>query len=119
MVGNPILDPKRFFGREEELRRLFHLIKGSQMQNGAIIGKRRSGKTSLLHYLCRITQTPAQELRPGQKRDWVAKPEDYTFIYVDFQYPHYQSREGLMTYLLQQMQIPVPQSLTLHSFVTV
>ncbi len=51
VAGPPITDPRRFFGRAQELTRIFHWLKGQPMTHVAIIGQRRSGKTSLLHYL--------------------------------------------------------------------
>ena len=51
ITGTPITHPRNFFGRHRELKRLFDLLKRHPLQNAAIIGKRRSGKTSLLHYL--------------------------------------------------------------------
>ncbi|NJR69927.1 MAG: ATP-binding protein [Synechococcales cyanobacterium CRU_2_2] len=75
IVGSPITKPRQFFGRERELRRLFALIKRLPLQNAAIIGPRRAGKTSLLYYLMKICTTPEEELRPGQKRDWLPNPE--------------------------------------------
>ncbi len=73
--GPPITNPRQFFGREKELRRLFGLIKRLPLQNAAIIGPRRAGKTSLLYYLMKICTTPESELRPGQKNDWLPNPE--------------------------------------------
>ena len=71
IAGPPVIHPRHFFGHERELRRLFNLWKGHPLQNAAIIGQRRSGKTSLLRYLQRITVTPAEQLRPGQRNDWL------------------------------------------------
>jgi hypothetical protein len=69
-----ITHPRHFFGRQKELKRLFDLLKRHPLQNAAIIGKRRSGKTSLLHYLKNITTTPPEQLRSGQKSDWLPLP---------------------------------------------
>ncbi|MGB3612748.1 MAG: hypothetical protein WBA10_03070, partial [Elainellaceae cyanobacterium] len=51
VTGTPISHPSRFFGRRRVVKRLFNLLKTHPLQNGAIIGQRRSGKTSLLNYL--------------------------------------------------------------------
>ncbi|MEC4815964.1 MAG: hypothetical protein SAK29_22225 [Scytonema sp. PMC 1069.18] len=51
IIGSSITHPRHFFGREKELKRLFNLLKRHPLQNAAIIGKRRIGKTSILHYL--------------------------------------------------------------------
>jgi len=62
IAGPPITHPRHFFGRTRELRRLFGLWQQAPLQNAAIIGPRRSGKTSLLNYLRTIT---AAGIAPG------------------------------------------------------
>lgn len=84
-AGPPILHPRYFFGRERELKRLFNLLRRRPLQNAAIIGKLHTGKTSLLRYLEAITTTPSEQLRPHQKSDWLPNPENYCWIFVDFQ----------------------------------
>ena len=98
------------------LKRLFNLLKTHPLQNAAIIGQRRSGKTSLLNYLRRITTTPTIQLRPGQKADWLPHPETYRWIFVDFQDVRMASRERLLGYLLESMQLPVPHPCDLENF---
>jgi TIR domain len=116
ITGTPIEHPKNFFGREKELKRLFNLLKTHPLQNAAIIGKRRSGKTSLLNYLRRITTTPVEELRPGQKCDWLPNPEAYRWIFVDFQDVRMAQQERLLRFLLESMKLPVPETCNLESF---
>jgi hypothetical protein len=116
ITGTPIEHPKNFFGREKELKRLFNLLKTRPLQNAAIIGKRRSGKTSLLNYLRRITTTPVEQLRPGQKCDWLPNPEAYRWIFVDFQDVRMAQRERLLRFLLESMELPVPETCDLESF---
>src|SRR5919202_1311306 len=101
ITGPTIIHPRHFFGRQRELKRLFDLLKRHPLQNAAIIGKRRSGKTSLLHYLKNITTTPPEQLRPGQKSDWLPYPERYCWIFVDFQDVRMASPERLLSYILQ------------------
>jgi transcriptional regulator with XRE-family HTH domain len=116
ITGTPITHPRYFFGRPKELKRLFDLLKRRPLQNAAIIGKRRSGKTSLLHYLKNITTTPTEELRPGQKSDWLPSPENYRWIFVDFQDARRQSREGLLRYILESLKMSVPSPCDLERF---
>jgi hypothetical protein len=108
IAGPPITHPRHFFGRERELKRLFNLWKRPPLQNAAIIGPRRSGKTSLLLYLRTITTTPPEQLRPGQRADWLPEPKRYRWIFVDFQDPRVGSREGLLHYLLTCLNLPTP-----------
>jgi TIR domain len=116
ITGTPIEHPRQFFGREKELKRLFNLLKTHPLQNAAIIGKRRSGKTSLLNYLRRIMTTPVEQLRPGQKCDWLPNPEAYRWIFVDFQDVRMAQRERLLRFLLESMKLPVPETCDLESF---
>jgi hypothetical protein len=105
-----------FFGRQRVLKRLFNLLKSHPLQNAAIIGQRRSGKTSLLNYLRTITTTPPEQLRPGQKADWLPQPERYRWIFVDFQDARMAQRERLLCFLLESMQLPVPDVCDLEQF---
>lgn len=67
ITGSPIKHPSRFFGRQKELKRLFEILKRHPLQNAAIIGKRRIGKTSLLHYLKNITVTTFRRITTAAK----------------------------------------------------
>ena len=116
VVGPPITHPRFFFGRETELQRIFGLLRRFPLQNVAIVGPRRSGKTSLLHYLRAITATPASQLRPGQFADWLPHPAEVRWVYVDFQDPRMGSEERLLAYLLTQLDLPCPVPCTLTSF---
>ncbi|MCP4538378.1 MAG: protein kinase [Chloroflexi bacterium] len=106
IAGPPIAHPSQFFGRERELRRLFNLWKRTPLQNAAIIGPRRSGKTSLLLYLKSITTTPLSHLRTGQRADWLPDPERYCWAFVDFQDSRMHSQEELLRYLLSSLNLP-------------
>jgi CHAT domain len=123
ITGSPITHPRDFFGRNYELKRLFNLLKRHPLQNAAIIGKKRSGKTSLLHYLKNITTTPAENLRPSQKSDWLPNSETYQWIFVDFQDVRMQSREGLLGCILESLnlksKIQNPKSIDLENFMDV
>jgi hypothetical protein len=85
----------------------------------ALVGRKRSGKTSLLHYLRTITTTPAHQLRPGQRNDWLPDPAGYCWIFVDFQDVRMCQRERLLRYLLAQMKLPAPELCDLESFLDV
>jgi len=119
ITGSPITDPRCFFGRQKELKRLFDLLRRRPLENAAIIGKKRSGKTSLLHYLKNITTTPTEQLRPGQKSDWLPHPENYCWIFVDFQDARWRSRERLLRYILECLKMPVPNPCDLDRFMDV
>jgi len=116
IAGPPITHPRHFFGRKRELNHLFNLWKHLPLQNAALVGPRRSGKTSLLLYLKSTTTTPVAQLRAGQRTNWLPGPEQYRWIFVDFQDPRLGSREGLLTYLLACLDLPVPNSCELDDF---
>jgi len=116
IAGPPIVHPQHFFGRERELKRLFNFLRTQPLQNAAIIGPRRSGKTSLLQYLKTITRTSPEHLRPGQRTDWLSMPERYRWILVDFQDPRVGYREGLLRYLLNSLGLSTPITYNLDHF---
>lgn len=116
IVGPPIIDPRYFFGRAYEINRIFGLWRRFPLQNVAVIGKRRSGKTSLLHYIKNIILADPGRLRPGQKSDWLPQPERYRWVFVDFQDARMCSRERLMRYLLTRLGMPVPNPCDLNNF---
>jgi CHAT domain len=119
VAGPPTTHPRLFFGRREDLKRLFALWKRPPLQNAAIIGPRRSGKTSLLLYLKSITTTPAEQLRPGQYTDWLPEPQRYRWIYVDFQDSRLGRLEGLLRFLLDGLGLPLPDPCDLDHFMDV
>jgi len=102
LAGPPITHSSAFFGRQRELKRILNLLRYLPMQNGAIIGPRRSGKTSLLHHL--------KNASPLTQHNW---------IFVDFQDKRMGARSYFFRYLLEQMKLPLPESCDLESFMDV
>jgi hypothetical protein len=98
---------------------LFNLLRQRPLQNAAIIGPRRSGKTSLLHYLKSITTTPPAQLRPSQPHDWLTNPAAYRWVFVDFQDARLGNRQNLLRYLLAEMGLPVPDACQLDTFLDI
>jgi len=119
IVGPPISDSRYFFGRTYELKRIFGLLKRFPFQNIAIVGLKRSGKTSLLHYLKSITTLDLAQLRPGQRTDWLPQPEHNRWIFVDFQDARMCSRERLLRYLLTNLEMSIPEPCDLNSFLDI
>jgi DNA-binding SARP family transcriptional activator len=119
MAGPPITYPARFFGRQREISRLFNLLKRRPLQNGAIVGPRRSGKTSLLHYMKTITTAPLAQIRTEQRQDWLSFPQEYCWIFVDFQDHRLGELTNLLPYLLEQMELPVPELCNLDDFLDI
>jgi eukaryotic-like serine/threonine-protein kinase len=73
--GNPISDPRRFFGRTLEVDQICHRLGDPEFESSSLAGDRRIGKTSLLNYLA------DPETRAAQGLDSHA----YIFVNVDFQ----------------------------------
>lgn len=119
VVGPPITHCEQFFGREAELRRLFGGLSRLPLANVAIVGAQRSGKSSLLHYMKNITRAVPGQLRAGQRADWLKRPEQYRWVFVDFQDIRMCRQESLLCYILAELGFSVPKSCTLMQFMDV
>jgi eukaryotic-like serine/threonine-protein kinase len=81
MQRNPYLnrvavkDPEQFFGRVREVSKIFSRIGASRPQSISVVGDRRIGKSSLLHYI-NNAQVRARHLD---------QPETYAFAFIDLQ----------------------------------
>ena len=120
IAGPPITQPRHFFGHERMLKRLFNLLKRRPLQNAAVIGPRRSGKTSLLLHLRSLTQAAAhapEQLRPDQRADWLPQPESYRWVFVDFQDPRLATQSALLGYLAGQLGLPASAPHELEGFI--
>jgi hypothetical protein len=73
--GNPIREPGRFIGRQEELRQVVNRLLSSAHESTSIVGERRIGKTSLLMHMADKTAAKLLGL----------VPERFCLIYIDFQ----------------------------------
>jgi len=73
--GNPIRDPARFYGREEEIRQVVNRLRSSAHESTSVIGERRIGKTSLIKYLDNAEVST----------DLGLSPNEYCLVYIDFQ----------------------------------
>ncbi len=73
--GRPVDDPARFIGRQREIEQIYSRLL-SAAESTAVIGERRTGKTSLL----KILAQPETLARFG------ADPEQYIFVFQDFQF---------------------------------
>ncbi|MBE2222258.1 MAG: AAA family ATPase [Anaerolineae bacterium] len=102
LAGPPVTQPAGFFGRQREIKRIFNLLGYLPMQNAAIIGPRRSGKTSLLHYLKNSATLPQHQ-----------------WIFIDFQDTRMGDRTYLLHYLLAEMGLPQPEPCDLENFMEV
>lgn len=72
IVGRPVRSPEDFYGRKEEVREIFSLIK--KQQPVSLTGQRRIGRTSLLHHIS----------HPDVIKEYL-NPETYIVLYIDFE----------------------------------
>src|SRR5437588_1263065 len=81
MPRNPYLnrvaiqDPKQFFGRAREVSKIFSRIGASRPQSISVVGERRIGKSSLLHFIN----------RPEIRARFLDQNESYAFAFIDLQ----------------------------------
>ncbi len=66
MYGSMITDPERFVGRRAKLEFITSRLNGEQPQGSSIVGPRRMGKSSLLHYLIHPRDNETLCKAPGQ-----------------------------------------------------
>lgn len=119
VVGPPVTHPSQFFGRQAEINRIFTLWKRHPLQHVAVIGPKRSGKTSLLHFVKNISTTPPSQLRPDQRIEWLPHAERYRWVYVDFQDVRMGQQERLLRHILTSLTLPVPTPCDLSNFLDV
>src|SRR3974390_1975568 len=70
-----IQDPKQFFGRRSEVRRILARLGADRPQSISLVGERRIGKSSLLYHLT---------CREGQDRH-LADRSSLIIVFLDFQ----------------------------------
>jgi hypothetical protein len=119
VVGPPIADPRHFFGRTHELKYLFGLWSHLPLQHVAVVGLRRSGKTSLLRYLKCFSTSAAARIRPEHAAAWAALAGRYRWVFVDFQDARMRTRERLLRHVLVSLSLPVPEPCDLYHFMDV
>jgi Cdc6-like AAA superfamily ATPase len=73
--GNPISNPRRFFGRETEIELIFSRLRNAEFESSSLVGERRIGKTSLLNVLADVDVRRRYDLLGGT----------HMFVYVDLQ----------------------------------
>jgi class 3 adenylate cyclase/predicted Ser/Thr protein kinase/AAA+ ATPase superfamily predicted ATPase len=64
-----------FYGRRNEVSKIFSRIGSSRPQSVSVVGERRIGKSSLLNYI----------YHPRNRQKFLNKPDEFVFIFIDFQ----------------------------------
>ncbi len=81
MQSNPYLnrvaiqDPAQFFGRSREVSKIFSRLGASRPQSLSVVGERRIGKSSLLHYIH----------HPDVRARHLDRAQSYIFVFIDLQ----------------------------------
>jgi len=70
-----IKDPKQFFGRTREVSKIFSRIGASRPQSISVVGERRIGKSSLLHFIN----------NPEIRARHLDQNQSYVFVFIDLQ----------------------------------
>ncbi|MCB0282286.1 MAG: protein kinase [Calditrichaeota bacterium] len=70
-----IKDSDDFFGRKNEISKIYARIGASRPQSVSIVGERRIGKSSLLNFI----------YNPANRRRYLSDPDQFVFVFVDFQ----------------------------------
>jgi hypothetical protein len=85
----------------------------------AVVGAKRSGKTSLLHYIRQITTTNPTQLRPGQRHDWLPQPDQYRWVFINFQDARMCTLARLLEYILSELHLTAPKECSLYDFLDI
>lgn len=114
IVGQPVR-AQHFFGREDIIHNLYRLWldhPSMPIQNAALWGEKRIGKTSLLLQLKDLVdpQTDNYPWRNNQRKKEYNKLRDYTWIYIDFQSPRFNTRYKFLSYLWDKLNLPDKES---------
>jgi hypothetical protein len=117
VFGPPITHPRQFFGRTRELRRIYDWWRAWPLEHVAIVGPRRSGKTSLLHYVRQLPTAGDADLRPGQRPQQLTGFGELRWIMVDFQIARLRTLTGLLSHMIVGFDLPAETSLTLDNVV--
>jgi DNA-binding transcriptional regulator YiaG len=119
VIGNPVIKPCQFFGREELLRKIYLAWNKAVPESIAIIGPKRSGKTSVLHYLKNLKNLSFTDyLRSDQPKGWSDNwlPHHVQMAFIDFQDANMFQPTTLMKDVLRQFSLDIPASDELADF---
>lgn len=116
IIGPPVGNPANFFGRNNHLTRIFGWWQQPPFGHVALIGPRRSGKTSLLQHLEPISGDCAIDTRRNQKCQWLQQAPEYHWVTINFQDPRMRTLNSLLRHLLNGFRMDTPKHCTLEVF---
>lgn len=110
-VGTGIRDPRQFFGREGMLSEIFRGLRKPQFHNVLVIGRLRSGKSSLLNQITMLANCAPiikSELRSEQKKFLATHQAQYYCVQINFKSTRLQKEEQILKYLLKKLGLSCP-----------
>lgn len=110
-----INDPRYFFGRRTEIRRICGLLSRQPLQHSMINGPRFSGKSSLLKHIVHIGNSH-NSLRPDQKKSCSNTITNYDWVYVDFYSGRVKSPNQLLSFILEELELSYSNPINIDSF---
>jgi len=113
LTTRPIIYARDFFGRDEVLKRLANAWRRVPLEHVAIIGPKRSGKTSLLNYIMDMHKMESPR-RKGQK-DWSTVVKN--FVYVDLANKRMQRLDYFFRHVLNKLGLKKPEPCDLDIFI--
>ena len=108
-MSKPI-PPDQFVGRANEVKHILRWWHKPPMQDGIVIGPRRSGKTSLVRYLAHCLQQGQEPLPVGA---------GYRVVNIDFSLSRMCTMQALLKHVLGALQLDAPTSCDLETFMDI
>jgi len=99
IITRPIEQPRQFFAHKQVLNEVVSCWQQGALEHVLITGSKRSGKSSLLHYL--QNDNKSRLLRPGQEH--IAWTQPLNWVYINFLSPSMQRQDYLLRYILTDL----------------
>ena len=90
---NMIRDRRFFYGRKKEIATIYSRIGAGRPQSVSIVGERRIGKSSLLHFIN----------ESGNRLSYLKESASYIFIFMDFQEKRRSSAQEFFVSLFEKL----------------
>lgn len=114
-ASGSISDPKYFFGRETEIRRICRLLTRFPLQHSMVVGPKFSGKSSLLKHIMNIGSGHIN-LRSDPLHNTSMISGQHKWVYIDFHSGKVQSPQQLLQYILGSLEFEIPQQVDIVIF---
>jgi len=92
-----IKDTDYFYGREREVNLIYSMIDAPRPQCVSIVGNRRIGKSSLLHFI----------YDENNRQKYIQNPDDFIFVFMDLQVDQDITEEEFLYALFAELKLEV------------